>query len=190
MKYTNLESIKRKTRSKLKLSLSLSDVYDMNQIASTDLDNDLIEDVIDEQESFLDDILGQIYILPLRYKHGVIKKIVDNLIVADLITYSFNQDLSQAVLSYKQEAYSLLQPYLIGTGIALPNLPAQPNYPGSKTTPMILQGESLKTISNNMQFEHTTITDQRIHDTYISIGVKFDDDNDRIYYWEQDKLLR
>lgn len=163
----------------------------MNQIASTDLDNDLIEDVIDEQESFLDDILGQIYVLPLRYKHGVIKKIVDNLIVADLITYSFNQDLSQAVVSYKQEAYSLLQPYLIGSGISLPNLPAQPNYPGSRTTPMILQGESLKTISNNMQFEHTIITDQRQHDTYKSIGVSFDEERSLLdlYYWEQDKLL-
>lgn len=190
MKYTTLESIKRKTRAKLKLSLSLSDVYDMNQIASTDLDNDLIEDVIEEQESFLDDILGQIYVLPLRCKHGIIKKIVDNLIMADLITYSFNQDLSQAVLSYKQEAYSLLQPYLIGTGIALPNLPSQTNFPGARNTPMILRGETLKTVSNSMQFEHTIITDQRQHDTYISIGVRFDDDNDKIYFWEQDNLLR
>lgn len=189
MIYTTLESIKRKLRSKVKISLSLSDIYDTNQIASTDLDNELIEDVINEQESFLNDILGQVYILPLKYEHGIIKKIVDNLIIADLITYSFNQDLSQAVISYKQEAYSLLQPYLIGSGISLPNLPTQPNYPGTKTTPMILRGEALKTISNNMQFEHTTITDQRIHDTYKSIGIKFDDDTEHIYFWEQDKLL-
>jgi hypothetical protein len=143
-KYTTLENLGRKLRGRL--SLNDTEIFD----TTNSVDEFLLLDVIEEQEYTVDLILNQVYVLPLKRSHPIIRKIVDNLCIAELLSIHFvgqsfgiGTDFSGLGATAKQAAYQDLNALTIGLNIALPNQPIIPDY--QKVRRIELIGEELIT---------------------------------------------
>ncbi len=55
------------------------------------VDLELLSDVLEEKESILDHVLNHAYELPLKNRHPILRRIVDNLVIADLMRLYFQE---------------------------------------------------------------------------------------------------
>lgn len=147
--YTTLDSISRKLQSRLKV-LNTSNTFSYNSIASVEVNNDLVLDLIEENESFLNSYLSLIYQLPLQNIHALLKKCIDNLVIADLILIYFNttgindnQDNSGYGLGSKQEGLQIIKCLTYDLNIVIPGLEGSEKG-NQKTNSIILQGENFR----------------------------------------------
>lgn len=119
-------------------------------LPSQPVDDELLDQVIEEKEEFLNLILAQLYELPLNNKHSIIKEIVVCLVCSELMRIHFqgsgiaqlSGDLGGAGTDWKYHAYSLLSSLTAGLNISIPGQPPIQTIPGAFIPqPLKLPGE-------------------------------------------------
>ena len=155
-RYTNVDSIRRRLRSRLKIDfLGLPNPYQNQEIATKSIDDEVILDVLEDAESYLDNFLSLVYVLPLINKHRILQTAVDSLVIADLMSIHFsnfseNTDGSKYGVGNRNQAIQIIKQLTFGLNISLD----LPNESGSNpyvyNQAIILPGESLITSRNNI----------------------------------------
>lgn len=163
-KYTSIENIALKLRARLKIAAqkTVPNQFVSQNLAKTEVDNNLIVITVEENEAYLDEYLGMVYVLPLQKPHAILRKCVDSLIMADLMQYHFtiagyaeSQDISGFGLTNKQEAYQIIRSLTWGYNAAIPTI--GPEYiRQNPVSPIVLDGEAFL---NNRQAQYLP-TDQ------------------------------
>lgn len=163
-KYTSVENIALKLRARLKIAAqkTIPNQFVSQNLAKTEVDNNLIVITVEENEAYLDEYLGMVYVLPLQKTHAILRKCVDSLIMADLMQYHFtiagygeSQDISGFGVVNKQEGYQIIRSLLWGYNPAIPGI--GPEYiRQNPVAPIVLQGEAFL---NNRQAQYLP-TDQ------------------------------
>jgi hypothetical protein len=127
VKYTTLEQLAQKLRGRLSiLSNSVPNTpYPINN-PTTPVDPLLIEDVAREKEAYVDIILSNLYVLPLRNNHIIITEIVEALIVSDLVSFSYWDNTTSmptdVTMGLKTHANNLLSMLTAGLNFQIPGL--------------------------------------------------------------------
>lgn len=155
-KYTEVLNIQRRLRSRLKVEfLGFPSPYSNQEIATKSLDDDLLLDVIEENEAYLDYYLSLVYVLPLQNKHKILQTAVDSLVIADLMSIHFsnfseNSDGSKYGVGNRNQAIQIIKQLTFGLNISLdiPNESATNPYVYNQA--IILPGETLITSRNNV----------------------------------------
>lgn len=164
--YASLESIQRKLNNRLKIDSG--EFYPVQEV-----DSDLITDVIEEKESYVDLYLAQVYEMPLKNRQPVVKTIVENLVMAKLIDYEFinnsgGNDLTSFSFQCKKEAFNSLYQIVAGLGIPIPEADSLGYYAMmNNNTALTLPGEVFTTdlpkanTSNNFTYIGTILSDDQ-----------------------------
>lgn len=114
--YADIDSISRKLKGRLKLDIADTEFFPVDTV-----DDTLILEIIEEKESYVDSILNDIYILPLQRKQPIIKSLVEDLVMSDLLQYSYinnnasSQDLTNLSSSLLQRTTDTIEKLTIGT---------------------------------------------------------------------------
>jgi hypothetical protein len=136
MKYTTIPHLAQKLRGRLSLlsNSTTNTPYPVNN-PTTPVDPALIEDVANEKEAYVDIVLSNLYVLPLRNNHLIITEIVEALIISDLITYSYWDNVAGSPLDItmglKTHANNLLSMLTAGLNFNIPGIMTQPVTPGT-----------------------------------------------------------
>lgn len=128
-KYTTIDRIEIQLRGRLSIKVDNTAVpkYLGESVNQVEVDPDLLTLTIDTQEDFIDEILAQIYVLPLKYSHGIITRCIEFFVISDLLQYHYNVDAytdngdKGLVRSYRTEAWRIIQSLTYGLNIPLPN---------------------------------------------------------------------
>lgn len=171
-KYVSITSIARKLKGRLKLSGN-DEFYPVELV-----EEELIDDVVEEREDYVDLILGQIYELPLSQPQPTVKNIVENLVMSDLLEYSNvngagGQDLSSLSFSLRKKAYDVLFQLTAGTNIVIPGADMTGYIPGLTTRRLKLDGETTKS-----QLPETTL----VHSDNLFDTITEDTNNTNFLY--------
>lgn len=187
-KYTTVNNIRLKLASRLNIiSTPVPDDEFYPGIntrpAQSIVDSNLLELVLEEKESFLDMILDQIYVLPLRNSHPILREIVDNWVIAELMKiYYQGVGLSNVSNEIGNLANDLLARanYLVGTLCAGRDVFLPINHPNDnpvkRPLPFILKGEIQKP-PEALVIGNTILHD--VHDRNSSVrhmGIDFGDE--------------
>lgn len=154
--YTNISSIQRRLRSRLKIDFfNIPSPFANQEIASKAVDDLTILDVIEDNEEYLNNFLSLVYVLPLVNKHRILQTAVDSLVIADLMSIHFsnfseNTDGSKYGVGNRNQAIQIIKQLTFGLNISLD----LPNESGSNpyvyNQAIILPGETLITSRNNI----------------------------------------
>lgn len=154
--YTNLSSIQRRLRSRLKVDfLGIPNPYSNQEIATKSIDDETILDVIEDNESYLDNFLSLVYVLPLLNKHRILQTCVDSLVIADLMSIHFtnfseNTDGSKYGVGNRNQAIQIIKQLTFGLNVSL-DLPNEGGTnPYVYNQAIMLPGENLVTSRNNV----------------------------------------
>lgn len=165
MKYTNLDKLSRKLRGRLKLGSDYPSESEINNslgnllaynpaVSDQTVDLLLVKDIADNTDAYIDLLLSQVYVMPLKLESeitiNIIGSISEGLILSHLIATHFTgnpgiiaSDTSQASVDFRKGAEFLLSQLLAGTGIFFPQAiqsqNPQANVP--ELTPLVLPGE-------------------------------------------------
>lgn len=177
-KYTSIESVALKTKDKFNI---LTDINldssgtvlenfgsGFSEIKSQDIEYEVVLSVIEEAEAILDLYLGQVYALPLKNKHIILKKCIDHLTINSLIEIYFTLNGSEATsdinsdgLANRRKGYEIIAQLMRGTDVYVP-LEQVPGNINNKTRPLILPGEDLLTnYINSFPVNSTTLVGER-----------------------------
>ncbi len=176
--YTNFDSISRKLHSRLKV-LNTNNTFSYNSIASVEVDNNLVLDIIEENENLLNSYLGLVYVLPLNNVHPILKKCIDNLVIADLLLIYFSttgmtdsQDVSGYGLGSKQEGLQIIKCLTYDLNIMIPGLDG--NDKGNlKTSSIILPNETfITTYVNSIPTNQSIYIGKLNNNDEIEFGIK------------------
>lgn len=116
--YANRDTISRKLKGRLKIDIADTEFFPVETV-----DEDLIDEVLEEKENYINAILGGIYELPFTTPQPLVKTIVENLVMADLLQYNYvnaaanSQDLSNLANLLEEKANQLLDKLTTGTSI-------------------------------------------------------------------------
>ena len=132
-KYTSIDTISRKLRARLRINnTDLPDQYARMNLAKTPVDEELIREVIEEAEEYLDQYLCVIYRVPLQNAHPILRRCIDALVIADLMEYHFNitaysesTDPSGFGVRNRNEAYQIIRSLTFGYNIPIPTVGAE-----------------------------------------------------------------
>jgi hypothetical protein len=203
-KYTTVESIAIKVKDRFNIlnqpeeeGLVVLDNFGgsgYSDIKSQDVELETLILLIEEAESLVDLYLGQVYCLPLKNHHPVIRKCVDHFVAANLIEIFFTLNGSESssdVNTYGQfnyrKGYQILAQLLRGTDVFIPFEQMGSNIRDKKQF-LMLPGETLhgnynKTIPTNSgtflgkrkpqhQKEQDASRKQQLEDVeYINFGI-------------------
>jgi len=155
-RYTNIEAIRRRLKSRLKVDfLGIPDPYQNQQIATQAIDDLTLLDVIEDAEDYLDSFLSLVYVLPLINTHHILKTAVNSLVVADLMSIHFsnfseNADGSKYGNGNRNQAIQIIKQLTFGLNISLdiPNESGSSPYVYNQA--IILPNETLLTSRNNI----------------------------------------
>jgi len=148
--YCNKESIGRKLKARLNIKPSQYQSAPYSSLPSNEVDDVLVDEVIEQQEEFLNLILNQIYELPLINNHSILTTIVDDLVIAELLRIHFigtgmaqlGGDVAGTSTDTKLHAYSLLAMLTTGHNIYIPGMPLVATNVGvAQPQPIRLTGE-------------------------------------------------
>lgn len=156
IKYTSVDSIRRRLRSRLKVDfLGVPSPYTNQEIATKSLDDETILDVVEDNESYLDNFLSLVYVLPLLNKHRILQTCVDSLVIADLMSIHFtnfseNTDGSKYGVGNRNQAIQIIKQLTFGLNVSL-DLPNEGGTnPYVYNQAIMLPGENLVTSRNNV----------------------------------------
>lgn len=115
------------------------------------VDEDLLDLILEEKESFLNMVLDQAYELPLKNSHPILREIIDNWVIAELLKVYYHgvglsnvsSDISQTATDLNARANYLLATIMVGRDIYLP-VPMPNDSPMKRPIPFILKGETQK----------------------------------------------
>lgn len=156
IKYTTISSIQRRLRSRLKVDFfSIPSPYINQEIATKSIDDEVILDVIEDNENYLDNFLSLVYILPLINKHRILQTCVDSLVIADLMSIHFsnfseNADGSKYGIGNRNQAIQIIKQLTFGLNVSLDIPNESSTNPYVYNQAIILPGESLITSRNNI----------------------------------------
>jgi hypothetical protein len=191
MKYANLPRLKRKLKARLNISdtdnndsqNSLNELYPSEPLGIT-VDPDLVNDVIEEQENFLDLILGQIYVLPLVNSHPILADIITDLVISELMQVHFlgmgfgninSGDISGTANNSKQDAYFKINMLTAGLNIFIPGVNPINYIPGMiPPRRTLLPGESLISVPMaKISVNNQTVVDKTTtnYQSYLNRGI-------------------
>jgi hypothetical protein len=114
--YADIDSISRKLKGRLKIDITDTEFFPVDTV-----EDELLLEIIEEKESYVNSILNDIYILPLAQKQPVVKSLVEDLVMVDLLQYSFvnnnasSQDLSNLSSTLLQRTGEVIEKLTIGT---------------------------------------------------------------------------
>lgn len=131
LKYARLDSITRRLAGRITV-VDLTD-YGITGVTGTEIGNDIIQIIGEEQEEFIDMYLDMIYVMPLINTHPFLAAIVEKLIISDVYyTYfptvaesSENTDSFAGIM--RQQALNNFQSLFNGLGIFIPGSNNQAN---------------------------------------------------------------
>lgn len=158
-RFTTYDNLKLKLRGRLHIGTS-------PHVGGTVISEDDIEIIANQQETYLERVLGMIYEIPLAGTDPIIQMIAEDLICSQLMTISFQQtgfpsessDVSNLAVNYRKNAESLLLMLTAGYNISIPGMPPVQQSPGVITPqPVILQGETLRTDLPDTISRNTTV---------------------------------
>lgn len=189
-KYADRDSIARKLKGRLKVDISDSEFFPVETV-----DEELIDELIEEKESYIDVILNDIYVLPLANRQPIIKTLVENLVIVDLLQYNYinnisnSQDLSNLSGVLAQRAEETINKLTLGTV-----LNPLPDGKQDVSRRLKLVGEVEKRVLPATSFVHNDIFVGRLVDnnadadflhTERGINNPFSDDWRSNYYQEE-----
>lgn len=163
-KYTSIDNLALKLRARLRIAQqnTIPNQFVSQNLAKTEVDNNLILVVVEECEAYLDEYLAIVYKLPLINNHPILRRCVDSLAMSDLMQYHFtlsgygeSQDVSGFGVTNRQEAYQIIRGLTWGYNPAIPMI--GPEYiRQNPVAPIVLEGEQFL---NNRQNKYLP-TDQ------------------------------
>ena len=159
MKYTTVENIARRLRGRLNIDVTETTPEGFGYgtaVAGNTVDSALITQLAEEKEAYIDLILSQIYVTPLRLSSDVtvniLRDISECLTISALMQVHFEgtnpvlqaSDAGQASMDLRRHAEFLLQAICAGTNIWIPTTPTVDtrNLDGQRQ-PLRLPGEVL-----------------------------------------------
>ncbi len=175
--YTTVERIARRLRARLSLSDRTTNqpiAYPTTNI-TMGVDNELLDLVGEEKENFVNYVLDQIYVTPLKHNHPIIADIVESLVIGSLLKTHFQGQMvpgSDHGSGLENEAYLRLNMLVAGFNIQIPGLPQAQSYPGMiAVRRIILKGETIRTesperVNVNNQFFITNRPELKEADTF------------------------
>jgi hypothetical protein len=128
-RYTTLESIQSKLQSRLAF---MGGGFGGNNpmLISQDVNDLFFTEILEEAEDLLDIYLRLVYVVPLAFEHPILRKIVDNLTIADLLVAHFphaGMDAnSPIVAALRMDAYQFIRCLTYPLPVAIPGLPLEP----------------------------------------------------------------
>ena len=163
MQYTTVDDIARRLRGRLNISETVPTDANItealgygNVVAGNTVDNDLITQIAEEKEAYIDLILGQIYVMPLKLTStvtfNILRDISESLTISSLIQIHFEgtnpilqaSDISQASMDLRRHGEYLLQMLSAGHNIWIPtNPPLDQGTQQGQRQPLRLPGEVL-----------------------------------------------
>ncbi len=163
MKYTTVDDIARRLRGRLNISETLPTDANIttalgygNVVAGNTVDPELITQIAEQKESYIDLILSQIYVMPLQLSNeitiNIIKDISESLTISSIIQVHFEgtspvlqaSDISQASMDLRRHGEYLLQAIAASHNIWIPtNPPAEQGTVQGQRQPLRLPGERL-----------------------------------------------
>lgn len=132
LKYTDTDRLQRKLRGRLQLYETESTSIYPTGLPNQKVDIDLVYDIAEDKEDFVDAVLEQLYVLPLKKHHPIVRNIIENLTISDVLKVhfqggaSFSQDASNSIGELASQAYWYLTLLTANTGIVLPYTAQQP----------------------------------------------------------------
>lgn len=158
--FTTVENLARKLRGRLRISDSPSvDTFTGygQAVAGNVVDNDLISQVLNQTESYINLALSQIYEVPLKLTNPVTSDIMadiaESICISKLIQVHYEgsnplsgaADVSGAAMDLRKHGELLLAAITAGHNIFTPTFPQPQNKnPGmTETQPLVLPGETL-----------------------------------------------
>jgi len=196
MKYTNLVRLQKKLQFRLGVNptpnLYPTEVFPgVNEsITQQTVDPELIEIIAEEKEAFIDAILRQIYVLPLKNQHVILSEIVEGLVISDIMRTYFQgigmanvaADVSAMSTDLKGQSYYLIGALTAGRNLYLPNsIPVPGNIPGMPSpTPLILEGEEFVTPEQILKHVDTVVMTRARSRSYEDMGINWDVDQDNL----------
>jgi hypothetical protein len=165
-RYTSYDKLAKKLRGRLNLGTGLPENSEINNTlnslvaynpsaSSQTVDLELINDIAAQEESFIDLILSQLYILPFRFTSevtvNIIGSISESFILSSLLSIHFQgtspgiiaSDLSQATTDWRRAGDMRLQMLIAGENIYYPSSQQVPpqNVNVPQQSAMVLPGE-------------------------------------------------
>lgn len=186
LKYTTTEKIARRLRGRLNIedSPAVSTVIGSrlgygDAIGGQLVDPQLLEQMGEQKEAYIDLILNQIYEVPLSLSHpitqNIMSEITECLVVSAVMKVHFQGSLNMTTggdvqglgIDLDRQAYMLLGTLTVGHNIYLPvSMPPLPQtYPGTMPPqPLVLPGENLRTIDqpDTVHRVYTFITHRKL----------------------------
>lgn len=148
-KYVNKDTIAIKLNGRLNIENTGTAFFPAEPVEDA-----LIDSVIEEKESYVDLILGQLYTLPFSTNQPVVNSMVENLVMADLLEYNYIStttsatDLNNLSYSLKKKAYNTLLQLTVGTNIVIPEAEGYLSYVGLPSPRrLVLVGEKENDVS-------------------------------------------
>lgn len=154
LKYINIDNLTRKLRGRLSLVEDETAPIYGGSTPEQKIDVDLVYVIAEQKENFLELILDQIYILPLKNKHPIIEDIIESLALSELIRIHFQGagfaslgvDISGAGADTRTHANTLLAMLTSGFNLFIPGVPTATEYSGQPhNRRIVLRGETLRT---------------------------------------------
>ena len=159
MKYTTVENIARRLRGRLNINVipGVSDSLGYGTaVAGNTVDSELISHLANEKEAYIDLILSQIYVTPLKLSNeitvNILRDISECLSISALMQVHFEgvnpvlqaSDAGQASMDLRRHAEFLLQSITAGHNIWIPTTPmVDPRNLEGQRQPLRLPGEIL-----------------------------------------------
>jgi hypothetical protein len=145
-KYITIEKIQRSLGRRA--NVFSSDLIPTNNISaiSTNLDVELIHDLIIRNESLIDTYFGMIYVLPIDTRDiPLIEPIVEGFVINDLMMRVYDQGMIASLggdggfgSTIYQKAKELLKGYFIGSGVYIPGVFAPEDNAMREAYPLLL----------------------------------------------------
>jgi hypothetical protein len=138
MLYTSFQKLEKKLKGRLKVFETPEIQLYPDTSLQQEVDPDLVIEIVEEQENFVNLILSQIYLLPLQNQHPILSDIVTDLAIAELLQVHYlgpgfgnvnSSDISGATNNSKQDAYLKLYMLTAGMNIYIPGVNLQPYIP-------------------------------------------------------------
>lgn len=158
MKYTTFEKLALKLEGRLKIVEIQDSPMFPDQSLFQEVNPETVEMIAEEQESFMDLILGQIYFLPLQNYHPILANISSDLIISQLLMVHFQggglanigHDLSNLGRSTQADALEKIKMLTIGYQVYLPGQPIDTKpYGAQEFRRVVLEGEKLRDVAPN-----------------------------------------
>lgn len=168
MQYTTVDDIARRLRGRLIISETIPEDANITQalgygnvVAGNTVDPELVTQIADQKDSYIDLILGQVYKMPLKLTSSVtfniLKDISESLTISSLIQVHFEgtspviqaSDSGQASMDLRRHGEFLLQSIVAGRNIWIPTTPiVDQSTPQGQRQPLRLPGEVLLPMSD------------------------------------------